>query len=349
MSPSFHKSLNVLKVPLNTDIHTFTVGWKVQCTWVSRRRKSISQFKKTIMRQSCQKKKWEGKEKEHKMWINNVIYVAVLSCAYCVVIMIIVCLLFVRPVADLLTDRVSVSVYVHSAWAFYLSNEILRMRALASPRFRFQASASKCADLSRFGLKQNNSRLTHTRTHTHTLICIISKDAEQNCGRHACWAGPAKNILKSHSPRRQADAFLKILICICICISLKLTLAWHVNTLPAGKEIPRQRCNLWVACLLNQSSYLLLQNKFVLELKHTSSYSFMLISRWLTVANVVQRATWFEFWYIKIHFLPLPWELSLSYCIRISDGSSTKGNSSLLLLLHLLLQLCFYSQLVVFG
>lgn len=64
MSPSLHKSLNVLKVPLNTDIHTFTVGWKVQCTWVSRRRKSISQFKKTIMRQSCQKKKWEEKEKK---------------------------------------------------------------------------------------------------------------------------------------------------------------------------------------------------------------------------------------------------------------------------------------------
>lgn len=54
MSPSFHKSLNL---PLNTDIHTHTarVGWKVQCTWVSRRRKSISQFKKTIMRQSYQK------------------------------------------------------------------------------------------------------------------------------------------------------------------------------------------------------------------------------------------------------------------------------------------------------
>lgn len=174
------------------------------------------------------------------MWIKNIIYVAVLRCAYCLVIMIIVCLLFVRPVADLLTDRVSVSVCVHTAWAFYLSNEILRMRALASPRFRFQASASKCADLSRFGLKQNNSSLTHTRTHTHThlhtLICIISKEAEQNCGRHACWTGSAKNILKSHSPRRQADAFFKILICICICICLKLTSAWHVNSLPAGKK-----------------------------------------------------------------------------------------------------------------
>lgn len=128
-------------------------------------------------------------------------------------------------------------------------------------------------------------------------------------------------------------------------------LSWHRlgMSIPSlqVKKIPRQRCNLWVACLLNQSSYLLLQNKFVLELKHTSSYSFMLICHWLTVANVVQRATWFEFWYIKIHFLPLPWELSLSYCIRNSDGSSTKANSSLLL--PLLLQLCFYSQLVLFG
>lgn len=135
---------------------------------------------------------------------------------------------------------------------------------------------------------------THAYTHLHTLICIISKDAEQNCGRHARWTGSAKNILKSHSPRRQADAFSKILICICIW--LKLTSAWHVNSLPASKKTPRQRCNLRVACLLNQSSYLLLQNKFVLELKHTSSYSFMIISPWLTVANVVQRATCNVIW-----------------------------------------------------
>lgn len=64
MSPSFHKSLNVLKLPLNPDIHTYTVGWKVQCTWVSRRRKSISQFKKTIIQQSCQKKVEEKEKKK---------------------------------------------------------------------------------------------------------------------------------------------------------------------------------------------------------------------------------------------------------------------------------------------
>lgn len=179
MSPSFHKSLNVLKVPLNTDIHTFTVGWKVQCTWVSRRRKSISQFKKTIMWQSCQKKNGKKRKRKRAQNVNQQRYLCgsfelrLLRCHYDY------CLLIIRATRRRLTYGSCICIcIVHTAWAFYLSNEILRMRALASPRFRFQASASKCADLSRFGLKQNNSRLTHTRTHTHTLICIISKDAE---------------------------------------------------------------------------------------------------------------------------------------------------------------------------
>lgn len=170
MSPSFHKSLNL---PLNTDIHTHSHSGVKSSMYVSQQTKEKHKpiQENNYAAKLPKKRGRKAKEKERKMWINNIIYVAVLRCAYCLVIMIIVCLLFVRPVADLLTDRVSVSVSVcvHTALAFYLSNEILRMRALASPRFRFQASASKCADLSRFGLKQNNSSLTHTRTQqTHT-------------------------------------------------------------------------------------------------------------------------------------------------------------------------------------
>lgn len=133
-------------------------------------------------------------------------------------------------------------VYLYLYLYVYIQRELFiwAMRYCACAHSRRLASVSRRVPPSALiylalGLSRTIPAL---RTHalTHTLICIISKEAEQNCGRHACWTGSAKNILKSHSPRRQADAFFKILICICICICLKLTSAWHVNSLPAGKK-----------------------------------------------------------------------------------------------------------------